>query len=355
VKVVLYYKKCNLSKSSTMASDSDKFDGLLLSMAQQCEGGIEELLDYIFSFLARKTDYYVGGGKGAAEKLLLEKFRQHEKVALKRIAQEKEEREEEERRRKERLAKKKEEEEKLAGGEPKIRELTDEEAEQMQQEIDAKKTAKTVEPDVTGDSAAAGTSDDKQDDNSEKDKDKVEEEDEDEKGKMKPNAGNGADLENYRWTQTLSDVEIRVPLKIPVRSRDVIVDIQKKHLKVGLRGQPPIIDGATFNEMKVEESTWCIEDKQTILINIEKINKLEWWNRVVDTEPEINTKKVQPENSKLSDLDDDTRATVEKMMYDQRQRELGLPTSDDQRKNDLLKSFMEHHPEMDFSKAKFSG
>nr|GEV10789.1 hypothetical protein [Tanacetum cinerariifolium] len=169
-----------------------------------------------------------------------------------------------------------------------------------------------------------------------------------------PNSGNGQDMEKYSWVQSLQEVTVNVPIPHGTKSRFVACDIKKNHLKVGLKGQPPILEGDFYKPVKVDDCFWSIEDQSSISILLTKQDQMEWWKFLVKGEPEIDTQKVEPETSKLGDLDPETRSTVEKMMFDQRQKQMGKPTSDEMQKEDILKKFMSEHPEMDFSRAKIN-
>ncbi|KAI7216394.1 Nuclear movement protein [Hortaea werneckii] len=161
----------------------------------------------------------------------------------------------------------------------------------------------------------------------------------------------------YKWTQTIGELDLAAVIPANIKGKDLDVKLTRNGIKAAIKGQEPIIEGDFPHSIRVDDSTWTLESgpsSKELNIHLDKVNKMEWWAHVVTSAPTIDTSKISPENSSLSDLDGETRGMVEKMMYDQRQKEQGKPTSDEEKKQEMLRKFQEQHPEMDFSNAKMS-
>lgn len=94
-----------------------------------------------------------------------------------------------------------------------------------------------------------------------------------------------------------------------------------KNLKVEVVASKEIlVEGEWCKPIIADDSFWTINrdgNKSTLMLTLCKKEGKNWWNSLIKGDIEIDTQKVEPENSKLSDLDGETRSTVEKMMYDQ--------------------------------------
>ncbi|WWC86506.1 uncharacterized protein L201_001383 [Kwoniella dendrophila CBS 6074] len=162
----------------------------------------------------------------------------------------------------------------------------------------------------------------------------------------------------YQWTQDLQTVTVTVPLPKGTKGKDLNVVMGKKKLRVQIKSSSePILEGELFNDIISDESSWTIDDS-TLSIELEKLSahiaSHQWWPQVLTHHPKIDTTKIVPENSKLEDLDSETRGMVEKMMFDNRQKQMGKPTSDELKKMEMLEKFKKAHPEMDFTNVSSS-
>ena len=339
--------------------DDERFDGLYLNIANQAQG-IEPLLDTVFSFLRRKSDFFAGppgsgqGGTDAAiakvnevlkkhaDVYLADKRKKDEEVAKKEASKKKKREVEEAKKVAKSVEKAKVEDDIIELGDDGEFDISNSAPVNQKSEEKATTQPQSVEPDVTDAKDAVAPKTEEGDDAPEEDD-------------SPPPIDNGGTIPGkYVWTQTLAELTVTVPLPENTRGRDLNVTISKKHLKVGLKGHPLIVDAPLRKIVVLDDSFWTVEDSNRLVLTLQKLNQMEWWDCVCEGDPTINIQKVVPENSNLNDLDGETRQTVEKMMFDQRQKALGLPTAEEQKKLDIMEKFKLAHPEMDFSNAKIS-
>lgn len=309
-----------------MSEEDAKFDGLLMSVIQQA-GGIDGFFDAVFGFLRRKSDFFTDQKK--AEETIVK----HSQKQFKAWDANRKKEEEETRKRKE-----KEEARKKAQAEANVQKAP----------VPEKKEEPKPEPKVV---PAAPTEQKAGEENKENGEAADSEKD-------KP-IGNGGKTDKYVWTQTLEEMHMYISVPKGIKGKDLKINIETTKCHVSIKGQPAIVEGEFPEKIKADESLWTLEDDETggkvVHLAIQKwTGQWHWWDCAIKGDAKIDTQKIQPEPSQLSDLDGETRSTVEKMMFDQRQKQMGLPSSDEMKKQEMLQQFMKAHPEMDFSKAKFN-
>jgi len=309
-----------------MAEGEGKYDGIFYQIIQQ-NGGYEGLFGEVFSFMRRKTDFFSDQAK--AQKCTEDQAKKHAMLWIRDEAEKKEREKEQKVRDEKRKAQlEKEAEEKKARDEKK-----------KQEQEEKAKNGEVVVKDTTNDNKT--------------DEEKKKEEEDNEPAPK----GNGGQTDRYVWTQTLDNTTITIQLESTIKSKDLEVKLTNESCFVRIKGQEPTIDGKWPEMVDSTESNWTLEtlkDGKELIIFIQKwANRNGWWDCAIKGDAKINTQKINPETSKVSDLDGEMKGTVEKMMFDMRQKQQGLPSSDELEKRSKIEQFMKAHPEMDFSKAKF--
>jgi hypothetical protein len=61
---------------------------------------------------------------------------------------------------------------------------------------------------------------------------------------------------------------------------------------------------------------------------LEKLDE-RWWENLLSGEEKIDLKNIKPEKP-MHELDETSQAKIQQLMYDEKQKKLGLPTSEEQ-------------------------
>ena len=150
------------------------------------------------------------------------------------------------------------------------------------------------------------------------------------------------------------EVTVNIPTRAGIKGKDLKIDIKASHITVKYANGEVIIDGDLHKRVIVDDCCWQLEDSsegRIIVVYLTKSNPMEWWSCAIQGDEEIDITKIEPESSNMKDLDPDTRAQVEKMMFDQQQKQMGLPTSEERQKQQMIDKLLANDPSL---KEKFA-
>ena len=138
---------------------------------------------------------------------------------------------------------------------------------------------------------------------------------------ISPTPGNGLITPNYYWTQSLNDLTIYFPsIPTSVKGKNCKVITKAGSLSVVVDGEK-LIEGEFERKVNVSESIWSLEsgcDTNTLQIHLEKVQKTWWVSPVTNDEYKIDCSKVDS-TMHVSEYDEATQGKIREIMFQQQE------------------------------------
>jgi len=144
---------------------------------------------------------------------------------------------------------------------------------------------------------------------------------------------NGAVFENYCWSQTIGDIDITVKVPENVKSKDLKVTILTGRISVKIKDEA-LLEGELCQKCKHNDAVWSL-DQNKLQIHLDKCREI-WWDCLVKSEDRLDLSKVDCSRP-FEELPEEAQVKIEELGWNQERKRLGLPTSDEMAKQELLK------------------
>ncbi|XP_026725183.1 nudC domain-containing protein 3 [Trichoplusia ni] len=146
---------------------------------------------------------------------------------------------------------------------------------------------------------------------------------------------NGAQRENYSWSQNIMELDVCVRLPRDISSaKELRVTINSGDICVARRNGDAILKDTLPYRIRPADSFWSISEGK-LLMHLEKVQE-RWWNRFLNSEETLDLDKIDCSRP-LDELPEDHVAKVRELQWNQERKMQGLPTSDEIRNMDILK------------------
>ncbi|THD21251.1 NudC domain-containing protein 3 [Fasciola hepatica] len=154
-----------------------------------------------------------------------------------------------------------------------------------------------------------------------------------------PDCYNGAVRDQYNWSQTIKDVDIKVQVPSSVKTaKDLKVLVERKRIRIVIKQEneeQPYFDRTLCWEIQKDEAVWTLHPKENqIHFCLDKVQE-RWWEAAFEGEDKINTRKIDCSRP-MHELDEEAQAKIQQLMYDEQCKRRGLPTSEQQKIQKML-------------------